>query len=83
MIEKRGNFCLKDEGLVDLITEMGYDVKWVVEVDKSMGDEQVLGLANSEQRILVTNDKDFGYLVFRQNMVSTGLVLIRVKGQDV
>jgi len=72
-----------EKALVDLIIKMGYDIKWVVEVDKSMSDEDVLSFANDEQRILVTNDKGFGYLVFHQKMVSIGLVLIRVKGQNV
>jgi predicted nuclease of predicted toxin-antitoxin system len=30
--------------------------------------------------VLITNDKDFGELVFRQNKIATGIVLIRMKG---
>jgi predicted nuclease of predicted toxin-antitoxin system len=47
-----------------------------------MTDDQLIDLANSERRILITNDKDFGELVFRQGRVVEGLILLRVKGQD-
>ena len=46
-----------------------------------MTDERLIDLANSERRILITNDKDFGELVFRQGRVAEGLILLRV-GQD-
>jgi hypothetical protein len=31
----------------------------------------------------LTNDKDFGEIVFRQKLVPAGIVLFRIKGQDV
>lgn len=44
-----------------------------------MDDETILKLAEKEGRILITNDKDFGELIFRQKRVSAGIVLIRMK----
>ena len=38
-------------------------------------------MANTEKRILITNDKDFGELTFLQKRLSTGIILFRVKGQ--
>ncbi len=38
-------------------------------------------IANKENRILITNDKDFGELVFLQKKLSTGIILLRIKGQ--
>jgi len=46
-----------------------------------MQDKDLLNLANKEKRILITNDKDFGELVFLQKKLSSGLILLRVKGQ--
>ena len=46
-----------------------------------MLDADILDMANTEKRILVTNDKDFGELTFLQKKLSTGIILIRAKGQ--
>lgn len=43
----------------------GFDVTWMVELQPGAGDEIVLALAQQEQRVLITFDKDFGELVFR------------------
>jgi len=47
-----------------------------------MVDEKLLEIANREKRILITNDKDFGELTFRQKGISTGIILFRVKGEN-
>jgi predicted nuclease of predicted toxin-antitoxin system len=46
-----------------------------------MFDEELLQMANEEQRILITNDKGFGDLVIMQKRLSAGAILFRVKGQ--
>lgn len=43
-------------------------------------DETVLDLANREAAILLTSDRDFGELVFRQGRVHSGVILIRLSG---
>ena len=48
-----------------------------------MKDVDLLKLAVKEKRILLTNDKDFGELVFLQKSLKTGVVLLRVRGQNV
>ena len=40
-------------------------------------DQDVMNLALSEDRILLTEDKDFGWLVFAGRMESPGVILIR------
>jgi predicted nuclease of predicted toxin-antitoxin system len=40
-------------------------------------DETVLDLANREDALLITADKDFGELVFRQGWSTVGVVLVR------
>jgi len=71
-----------EKAIVDYLVENGYDVKWIPEYDCSMNDEGLLKFAKEEQRVLITNDKDFGELTFLQKKHSTGIILIRVKGQE-
>lgn len=70
-----------EKEVVDDLARLGYDVKWIPEYDCETLDEDLLRIADTEQRILITNDKDFGELVFLQRKLSTGEILIRVKGQ--
>ncbi len=47
-----------------MLTEAGHDVVSAVERDPRAADEELLALAANEHRILITEDKDFGELVF-------------------
>lgn len=52
----------------------GYDVLFVRDRDARMEDEQILSWGYSENRILITNDKDFGYWIFQQGKPHAGLI---------
>jgi predicted nuclease of predicted toxin-antitoxin system len=52
-----------DRSLVILLRQNDWDVFYVAESASSLEDEFVLELANSEKRILITRDKDFGEFV--------------------
>jgi predicted nuclease of predicted toxin-antitoxin system len=69
--------------IVQFLTAQGYDVKWIADYNSALCDEDLINLANAEKRILVTNDKDFGELVFLQKRIPAGVILFRVKGQRV
>ncbi|CAN5843420.1 hypothetical protein BH23ACT11_BH23ACT11_06520 [soil metagenome] len=75
---------LADEGIdrqiVETLREAGHDVIYVADLDPGIADENVLELANAEQRSLLTADKDFGELVFRQRLLSNGVILTRLSG---
>ena len=47
-----------------------------------MADEEVLRLANGESRVLLTNDKDFGELVYREGRAAEGILLLRLGADD-
>ena len=47
-----------------MLTDLGHDVLSGLERDPHATDEALLALANDEQRVLITEDKDFGELVF-------------------
>jgi predicted nuclease of predicted toxin-antitoxin system len=46
----------------DSLAADGYDVVWAGDWDSDPGDEEILGLARKQSRILITLDKDFGEL---------------------
>ena len=51
----------------------------IVQRDFAVGlpDREILRLAHAEQRVLITNDRDFGDLVFRQGMPHSGVIYLR------
>jgi predicted nuclease of predicted toxin-antitoxin system len=68
---------LFDEGvelrLSIYLKAQGHDAKTIVtDYINSIEDGEVLKIAGSEQCILVTNDKDFGELVFRDHHTQIG-----------
>ena len=73
-----------DEGveasIVSALRDAGYSVVYVAEEAPSTADPHVLGLARAIDSLLITADKDFGELVFRQGLTSAGVVLIRLHG---
>jgi predicted nuclease of predicted toxin-antitoxin system len=73
-----------DLPLVDLLRERGHDVTAVaVDYAQSIGDTQVLEIARAEGRILITNDKDFGALIFQRQLPHAGVILFRLRDEDI
>ena len=54
-----------------------YDSIYVGDWKRAATDEEVLKKAERENRILITDDKDFGELIFRFGKPSSGVILIR------
>ncbi len=75
---------LADEGLERMVVERlradGHSVGWVAELAPSVPDEEVLRLATAGGAVLVTEDKDFGELVYRRGLGHAGVVLVRLEG---
>ena len=69
-----------DAPIVEQLRKKGYTVLYVSELAQGATDEQVLKLANQEHAILITADKGFGEMVFRQRKVTQGVILIRLSG---
>jgi predicted nuclease of predicted toxin-antitoxin system len=67
-----------DKPIVDHLRKSGFDVHYAIETHQGSDDEKVLLLANEEDRILLTQDKDFGELVYRLQRVHQGVILIRL-----
>lgn len=75
---------LADEGvdrqIVDRLREEGHTVTYIAESEPGISDDSVLETANRTSAVLVTADKDFGEIVFRQGRATGGVVLIRLQG---
>lgn len=66
--------------VVSRLRRDGHDVTYVAEQSPGVLDEEVLSLASDENTLLLTADKDFGELIFRQQYVKRGIVLYRLAG---
>jgi predicted nuclease of predicted toxin-antitoxin system len=71
-----------DQCIVDRLRVEGHDVLCVADLDPGIDDEEVLALARDGERVLITSDKDFGELVFRQGRAAAGVLLLRLAGLD-
>jgi len=69
-----------DYQIVDHLRQDGHEIWYVAEMQPGISDDAVLDEANKKMAILLTSDKDFGELVFRQGRISWGVLLIRLAG---
>ena len=66
-----------DFAVIRALRKVGYSVKAIAEISPSLPDEAVLEFAVAENRLLITEDKDFGEWVFAHQHAMTGVLLIR------
>ena len=69
-----------DYPIVLRLREAGHTVMAIVELDPGLSDADVLAYANQRNNVLLTGDKDFGELVFRDGRQTCGVVLVRLAG---
>ena len=70
------------QAVVDFLRDAGHDVIGVGEAMPQADDQEVLRRATADERIIVTNDKDFGELVFRSRQAHRGVVLLRLRDES-
>ncbi len=73
--------CCDAEVVVSL-REDGHDILYITESKPGILDEEVLKKAFDESRILLTEDKGFGELVFHLRKPTRGIVLLRFDVQQ-
>ncbi len=71
-----------DAELVRQVRYAGHDVVYVAADGSGATDPQVPKRARQEDRVLLTEDKDFGDLVFRLRLALPGVVLLRILPED-
>jgi predicted nuclease of predicted toxin-antitoxin system len=63
--------------VIRALRKAGHDVIAIAEVAAGATDQQVLDRALSENRVLITEDRVFGNLVYAQRRPSAGVILLR------
>ena len=70
-----------DRQIVERLRRDGHEVLYIAEIEPSISDNAVFDHANQKAALLVTSDKDFGELVFRENgLISDGVVFASAGG---
>lgn len=73
---------LSDEGIERTVVEglrsAGHDVYWIAEETPGAEDVVILAKAKRLRRLILTNDKDFGELVYRLRGPTFGVLLLRL-----
>lgn len=68
--------------VVEYLQSSGHDVLAIAEIMRQADDPDILTLALNETRILITNDKDFGELVYRTGQTHHGVLLLRLHNES-
>ena len=66
--------------IVSALRAQGLNVYYVAEHSASLPDMDVLALAVGKRAVLLTEDKDFGELVYHAQQPHVGIVLFRLDG---
>jgi predicted nuclease of predicted toxin-antitoxin system len=73
---------LADENISHLVINRlrvaGFDVASIRETRPATPDKDILEIAVAEDRILITQDRDFGELIIRQRLSVRGIVLLEL-----
>ncbi len=69
-----------DFAVARILRASGYDVVAVAEYMQRPVDDELIAQAHRDHRIVLTEDKDFGWLVFVSHADSAGVILVRFPG---
>ena len=64
--------------IVQALRDKGYEVLSIRELRPSIADIDVLEFARANQGVVMTEDKDFGELAFRDGHHDVGIILLRL-----
>jgi len=68
-----------DSALVSFLRKEGHDVLYITEHEPGALDSEIIEKARIGKRIIITEDKDFGGLVYRFKIETEGIILLRFK----
>ncbi|MEK6949047.1 MAG: DUF5615 family PIN-like protein [Nanoarchaeota archaeon] len=60
-----------------VLSANGYNILFAGDIMRGAPDENVLSFAEKENLVVITDDKDFGELVFRLKHPTKGVILLR------
>lgn len=64
--------------LVNTLCERGHDVEFMRDGARGLSDRMVLALATGANRLLISEDRDFGVLTFRNRQPALGVIVVTV-----
>jgi predicted nuclease of predicted toxin-antitoxin system len=65
------------------LRDQGHEVFSVYDEARGMDDEDIIGKADEEEWILITNDKDSGEKVYRERRPHRGVIFMRLENERV
>lgn len=68
-----------DYRIIYYLRLQSFSVFAVIDNDAAISDSEVLKKANEQNALLITEDKDFGELVFRLKLKHKGIILLRFR----
>src|SRR5437773_2002892 len=68
--------------VAEFLREQGHEVLAVAEAMPQAEDADILEKACSDRSIVVTNDKDFGELIYRSGHPHAGILLLRLRDES-
>ena len=71
-----------DAALIQALRSDGHDVLYALEALQGASDDELLSRAFAQERLLLTEDKDFGELVYRLRRPARGVILLRFNVVD-
>ncbi|HEV8715841.1 MAG TPA: DUF5615 family PIN-like protein [Candidatus Binatia bacterium] len=69
-----------DFAVIRALRNAGHDVTAILEVSPQAEDASIIDLAVRDCRVLLTEDKDFGQLVYAHTRATGGVIFIRFPG---
>src|ERR1044072_900340 len=73
--------CLNQK-IVSFCRQSGHDIVRSSDIHPSADDPDVLQLAKEAERILLTEDKDFGFHVVKEGLNNSGVILFRYSKEE-
>lgn len=64
------------------LEKLGYAASRIRLIAPGIEDYEVLDLSVSKNSILITSDKDFGELIFKEGWFSTGIIFLRLQDES-
>ena len=55
---------------VEFLRASGYDVIWILNSHQRISDSDLIHLANTEKRLILTFDRDFGQLIYKEGLIT-------------
>ncbi len=60
------------------LSELGFSIESIPSSKRGMNDKEVMKYAFEKGLVIITFDKDFGQLIFKEKVNSKGIILLRV-----